>query len=84
MYNHKVITYQHTYIRTVYHILSSYYDYVSSYHHTKMLNATFNNISAISWRSGLLVEETGVPGESHRLVASNCIKIITSRQCIIM
>jgi hypothetical protein len=25
-------------------------------------NATFNNISAISWRSVLLVEETGVPG----------------------
>jgi hypothetical protein len=26
-----------------------------------MLNATFNNISAISWRSVLLVEETGLP-----------------------
>jgi hypothetical protein len=26
-------------------------------------NATFNNISAISWRSVLLVEETGVPGK---------------------
>ena len=25
-----------------------------------VLNATFNNISVISWRSGLLVEETGV------------------------
>jgi len=24
-----------------------------------MLNATFNNISVISWRSDLLVEETG-------------------------
>jgi hypothetical protein len=31
-----------------------------------VLNATFNNISAISWRSGLLVEETGIPGENHR------------------
>ena len=30
-----------------------------------MLNATFNNISVISWRSVLLVEETGVPGENH-------------------
>ena len=30
-----------------------------------VLNATFNNISAISWRSVLLVEETGVPGENH-------------------
>ena len=28
-----------------------------------VLNATFNNISAILWRSVLLVEETGVPGE---------------------
>ena len=29
-------------------------------------NATFNNMSGISWRSVLLVEETGVPGEDHR------------------
>jgi len=36
-----------------------------------VLNATFNNISAISWRSVLLVEETGVPGENHRPVASH-------------
>jgi hypothetical protein len=28
-------------------------------------NATFNNISVISWRSVLLVEETGVPRENH-------------------
>jgi hypothetical protein len=28
-----------------------------------VLNATFNNISVISWWSVLLVEETGVPGE---------------------
>jgi hypothetical protein len=28
-----------------------------------VLNATFNNISAILWQSVLLVEETGVPGE---------------------
>jgi hypothetical protein len=28
-------------------------------------NATFNNISVISWRSVLLVEETKVPGENH-------------------
>ena len=29
--------------------------------------ATFNIILAISWRSVLLVEEIGVPGENHRL-----------------
>ena len=28
--------------------------------------ATFNNISIILWRSVLLVEETGVPGENYR------------------
>jgi hypothetical protein len=34
-------------------------------------NATFNNISAISWRPLLVVEEAGVPGENHRPWASN-------------
>jgi hypothetical protein len=29
-----------------------------------VFNATFNHISAISWRSALLVEETAVPGEN--------------------
>ena len=28
-------------------------------------NASFNNISAILWRSDILVEETRVPGENH-------------------
>jgi hypothetical protein len=37
-----------------------------------VLNATFNSISVISWRSVLLVEETGGPGEIHRPVASHC------------
>jgi len=32
-----------------------------------VFNATFNNISVISWRSVLLVEETGVPGEITNL-----------------
>ena len=36
-----------------------------------MFNVTFNNISVISWQSVLLVEETGVPGENHRHVASD-------------
>jgi hypothetical protein len=36
-----------------------------------VFNATFNNISVISWRSVLLVEETGGPGEIHRPVASH-------------
>ena len=34
-----------------------------------VFNATFNNISVISWQSALLMEETGVPRENHRHVA---------------
>jgi hypothetical protein len=30
-----------------------------------VFNVTFNNISAISWRSVLLGEETGGSGENH-------------------
>jgi len=33
-----------------------------------VVNATFNNISVISWWSILLVDETRVPGYSHRPV----------------
>ena len=36
-----------------------------------VFNATFNNMSVISWRSVLLVEETGGPEENHRPVASH-------------
>ena len=36
-----------------------------------MLNATVKNILVISWRSVLLMEETEVPGENHRTVASH-------------
>ena len=36
-----------------------------------VFNATFNNISVISWQLVLLVEETGVPGENHRPIASH-------------
>jgi len=36
-----------------------------------VFNATFNNISVITWWSVLLMEETGGPGENHRPVASH-------------
>ena len=36
-----------------------------------VFNATFNNISVISWQSFLLVEETGVPRENHRPAVSH-------------
>ena len=36
-----------------------------------IINQTNNNISVISWRSVLLVEETGGPGEKHQPVAGH-------------
>jgi hypothetical protein len=36
-----------------------------------MFNATFNNISVISWGSVLLMEESRVPGKNHQPVASH-------------
>jgi len=36
-----------------------------------VFNATFSNISAISWRPVFVVEEAGVPGVNHRPWASN-------------
>ena len=37
-----------------------------------VLNATFNNISVISWWSVLLLEKTRVPEENNRPVTSHC------------
>ena len=36
-----------------------------------VFSGIFNNILAISWRSVLLVEETGEPGEIHRPITSH-------------
>jgi len=36
-----------------------------------VFNATFNNISVISWQSVLLLEVTGVPGENQLPAASH-------------
>ena len=36
-----------------------------------VFNATFKNISVISWLLGLFVEETGLSGENHRPAASH-------------
>ena len=36
-----------------------------------VFNATFNNISVKSWRSVLLMEETGGPGENHQPAVSH-------------
>jgi hypothetical protein len=42
-------------------IAENYFDLIDFW----CFNATFSNISAISWRSVLLVEETEVPEENH-------------------
>ena len=47
-----------------------------------VFNATFNNISAISWRSVLLVQETGVPGENYRQTLSH--KVVFERTTLVM
>jgi hypothetical protein len=36
-----------------------------------LFNATFNNISVVTWLSDLLVEETEVPGENHQPTVSH-------------
>ena len=41
-----------------------------------VFKAAFNNISVLSWRSVLLVEEIGVSGENHRSAASHCQTLI--------
>jgi hypothetical protein len=45
--------------------------YMNTIYRVMMFNATFNNISVISWLSVLMVQETGVPGENHGPAASN-------------
>jgi len=44
-----------------------------------VFNATFNNISAISWRSVSLVEETGVPREKLSQVTGKLYHIMLYR-----
>jgi hypothetical protein len=41
-----------------------------------MLNATFNNISAISWQSVLLVEETEVLRENTKPLIQEVKKVV--------
>jgi hypothetical protein len=53
-----------TYIENSYVVLTDIYNKFR-------LGYDFNNISVISWRSVLLVEETRGPEENHRPVASH-------------
>jgi hypothetical protein len=36
-----------------------------------VFNVTFSNISAISWRPVVVMEEAGVPGKNYRPLANN-------------
>jgi hypothetical protein len=36
-----------------------------------VFNATFNNISVISWQTVLSMENTGEPGANHRTAANH-------------
>jgi len=49
-----------TYVQPQYQVIVVVYSF------GMVFNTTFNNISVISLRLVLIVEETGVPGENHR------------------
>jgi hypothetical protein len=51
--------------------------YILAWVSVKALNATFNNISAISGQSVLLVEVTGVPGEKLLTCRKSLTNFIT-------
>ena len=55
---------KHSFIHQMKVVIDLIFDFCS-------FNITFSNISAISWRPVLVVEEAGVPGENHRPWASN-------------
>jgi len=44
-----------------------------------MFNNTFNNITVISWRAALLVQETRVPGENHRQILLHNVVLSSPR-----
>ena len=58
----------HVFIYCVYYVNSRL---CNSVNYLMVFNATFNNMSVISWRSILLVEETEGPGENIRTVANH-------------
>ena len=49
----------------------SFYKLKVSWYFFFVFNATFSNISAISWWPVLVVEEAAVPGENNQPWASN-------------
>ena len=66
-----ILTYMLYEISISYKYTISYFVFVC----LMVFNATFNNISVISWRSDFLGEETGGPRENHRPVTSHTDKL---------
>jgi hypothetical protein len=56
-----------------------FYKFFSSEIHGMVFNVTFNNISAISWWSVLLMEGTGVPRKNWPQVTDNLYHIMLYR-----
>ena len=52
-------------------ILAKFVAYIFLNDGLMVFNATFSNISVILWWSVLLVEQSGVPEETHRPVVSH-------------
>jgi hypothetical protein len=46
-----------------------------------LFNATFKNISAISWRPVLVVEEAGVPGKNHAQATGKLYRMRLRVEC---
>ena len=67
--NHNISYLKNKIFYTVYSVRYIYWIQICLFVCFVVFNATFNNISAISWRSVLLVEKTGEPWENHRPVA---------------
>ena len=65
-------------LHIVFYVKSCDFNGLIWFHWFIVINATFSNISAISWRPVLGVEEYGLPEENHRPSASNWYSVITS------
>ena len=65
-----IIPYRSVMVLLIYFILNSFT--IKGCCMVIVFNVTFNNSSVIQWRSVLLLEEIGVPGENHQPAARHC------------
>ena len=66
MFHHRIVEFLHKRNRRICSLLA-FGEFLSGgfFHWVMVFNATFNNISVISWQSVLLMEETWVCGDNH-------------------